>query len=157
MTVDLLENLTYGDEGKLYVNDALLAISVCAAEVDQKYSSEETDRIVALAVANKMFRNEIETIEKRVFHLVNSIGAGDRQAAIDRAVKSLPEEMKETAFAWAADVIMADGVLPDESAEFIRKLAAKLSVDSEIAAEIIKFMAIRNRIIDKGAKINLVK
>jgi hypothetical protein len=77
----------------------------------------------------------------------------DRHEAIDRAVESLPEELKETAFAWAADVIMADGVLPDESREFIWELAAKLSVGSEIAAEIIKVMAIRNRTIDEGAKV----
>ena len=57
------------------------------------------------------------------------------------------EEMKETAFAWAVDVITADGILPDENREFIWELAEKLSVDSEIAAEIIKVMAIRNRTI----------
>ena len=143
--MDLLEQLTYDDEGKLFVNDALLTIAVCAAGVGEEYSPEETDRIVALALANNMFRNEIETVEKRVFHLVNSIGAGDRQAALERAVKSLPKEMKETAFAWAVDVITADGVLTDENREFISELAATLSIDSEIAAEIIKVMAIRNR------------
>jgi tellurite resistance protein len=145
--MDLLEQLTYGDEGKLYINDALLTISVCAAGADEEYSPEETDRIVALTLANNMFRNEAETVKKRVFHLVNSISAGERQAALDRAVKSLPEEMKETAFAWAIDVITADGILPDENREFIWELAAKLSVGSEIAAEIIKVMAIRNRTI----------
>jgi hypothetical protein len=124
--------------------------------VDQEYRPEETDRIVALALANKMFRNEIETVERRVFHLVNSIGAGDRQTALERAVKSLPEEMKETAFAWAVDVIMADGVLPDESGELIREIAEKLSVDSGIAAEIIKVMAIRNRTINSSAKVDPV-
>jgi hypothetical protein len=155
--MDLLEQLTYDDEGKLFVNDALLTIAVCAAGVDQEYSPQETDRIVALALANKMFRNEIETVERRVFHLVNSIGAGDRQAALERAVKSLPEEMKETAFAWAVDMIMADGVLPHESGELIRELAEKLSVDSGIAAEIIKVMAIRNRTINRGAKVDSIK
>lgn len=143
--MDLLEQLTYDDEGKLYVQDALVVIAVCAAKVDEEYSPEEADRIVALALANKMFRNEAETVKKRVFHLVHAIMVDDRQEAIDLAVKSLPEEMKETAFAWAVDVITADGVLPDESREFIWEMAAKLSIDSEIAAEIIKVMAIRNR------------
>ncbi|MGD8775749.1 MAG: tellurite resistance TerB family protein [Syntrophobacterales bacterium] len=153
--MDLLDELAYGDGGKLYTNDALLTIAVCAAGVDEEYSSEETDRIFALAVANKMFRNEAETVERRVFHLINSISGGDRRAALDRAVKSLPEEMKETAFAWAIDVLMADGFLADESKEFVGQLAAKLSVDSEIASEIIKVMAIRNRTIDGGAKVDL--
>ncbi len=155
--MDLLEELTYGDEGKLYVNDALLTIAVWAAGVDKEYSPEETDRIVALALTNKMFRNEAETVKKRVFHFVNSISAGDRQVALDRAVHSLPTEMKETAFALAAEVIMADGVLPDDSAEVIRKLAVKLSVESGITAEIIKVMAIRNRTINRGTEVNPVR
>ena len=44
----LLENLTHGDEGKLYVQDALVAIAVCAAKVDEEYSPEKTDRIAAI-------------------------------------------------------------------------------------------------------------
>ena len=155
--MDLLAELAYGDEGKLYISDALLTISVLAGGVDEEYSSEETDRIVALALANKMFRNEAEKVKKRVFHLINSMSGGDRQAALDRAVNSLPEEMKETAFAWAADVIMADGDLPDESRVFIWDLAARLSVDSEIAAEIIKIMAIKNRTTAGDTKAELMR
>jgi hypothetical protein len=54
--------------------------------------------------------------------LVNSIGVGDRQAALEPAAKLLPEEMKETAFARAADVIMADGLLPNENRDSSRSL-----------------------------------
>ena len=51
--------------------------------------------------------------------------------------------------------MVADGVLPDESREFIRELSEKLSVGIETAAEIIKVMAIRNRTLDRGAKVDL--
>jgi hypothetical protein len=63
--MDLLDELSYGDEGELYINDALLTIAVCAAGVDEEYSPEEADRIVALALANKMCRNEAEIVKKK--------------------------------------------------------------------------------------------
>jgi hypothetical protein len=135
--VDLLDELAHGDEGKLYVEDALLAIAVCAAKVDEQYSSQEIERIVALARANKIFRNKPETIKKTVFRLVNSMRVSDRQGTLDRAVNSLPEELKETGLAWAGDVLMANGIPLDESREFMTELATKLSVDSETTRKII--------------------
>ena len=79
----LLENLTYGDEGKLYVQDALLVIAVCAAELDNETGTRETDRITALALANPMFSNDVEAIKSRIFRLVHSIAAGDRDEALE--------------------------------------------------------------------------
>jgi tellurite resistance protein len=155
--MDLMENLTYGEEGKLYVQDAILAIAVCAAELDDESSTEETDRITALALANPMFSNDAETIRKRTFRLIHSIAAGDREEALELALASLPGELKETAVSWAADVLMADGVLAPESKMFVEELARKLSVDSEITCEILEVMAIRNRTIDRGTKVELIR
>ena len=117
--------------------------------MDEHYSSKEIERIVALALANKIFRNKPETIKKTVFRLVNSMRVSDRQEALDRAVTSLPEELKETALAWAGDVLMANEILPDESREFMTELATKLSVDSETTRKIIHMgYAIKNRTLD---------
>ena len=69
----------------------------------------------------------------------------------------MPEELKETAISWAADVFMADGVLADKSKAFIEVLATKLSVGSDMTTKIFEFMAIRNRTLDKGAKADLIR
>jgi hypothetical protein len=138
----LLDNLTYGDEGKLYVQDALVAIAVCAAKVDEDYSSEKTDRIAALAFANPMFSQEIETVKKRVYLLVHSITPENCEKALDLAVTSLPADLKETAFAWAADMIARNGGLTDAKKEFLDELATQLSIKRKVAARILKEVAV---------------
>jgi hypothetical protein len=138
----LLENLTHGDEGKLYVQDALIAVAICAAQVDEEYSYEKTERIAALALANPMFSKEIETVKKRVLHLVHSITPENWEKAVDLAMTSLPAEFKETAFAWAADMIARNGGLTDTKKEFLDELATKLSIEREVAARIFKQVAV---------------
>ena len=134
----LLENLTHGDEGKLYVQDALVAIAVCAAKVDEEYSPEKTDRIAALALANPLFSKEIETVRKRVYRFVHSITPENREKALDLAMTSLPSDLKETAFAWAADMIVRNRGLTDAKKEFLDELATKLSIKRKVAARILK-------------------
>jgi len=138
----LLDNLTYGDEGKLYVQDALVAIAVCAAKVDEEYSSEKADRIAALALANPLFSKEIETVKKRVYRLVHSIIPENREKALDLAIKSLPADLKETAFAWAADMIVRNRGLTDAKREFLDELTTELSIKREVAAKILKEVAV---------------
>jgi hypothetical protein len=134
----LLENVTHGDEGKLYVQDALVAIAVCAAKVDEEYSPEKTDRIAALALANPLFSKEIETVKKRVYHFVHSITPENREQALDLAMTSLPADLKETAFAWAADMIVRNRGLTDAKKEFLDELATQLSIKRKVAARILK-------------------
>jgi hypothetical protein len=143
----LLDSLTYGDEGKLYVQDALIAIAVCASGLDEEYSSEETDRIVALALAHPLFSKEIGNIKKRVYHLVQSITHENRERALDLAIKSLPADLKETAFAWAADMVVRNRGLTDAKKGFLDELTTELSINREVAAKILKEVAaIRIRI-----------
>lgn len=87
-----MDELAHGDEGQLYVNDALLTIAVCAAGVYEDYSAEETDHIVALALASLFFSKEIETVKKSVYRLVHSGSPENREKALDLAIASLPAD-----------------------------------------------------------------
>lgn len=140
--MDLLDELAYGDEGKLYAQDALLAIAVCASEVYKEYDPALVQRIASLALTNPLFTTEIETVQKRVYRLVHSITPENRGRALELAVESLPVEFRETAFSWAAYMIVRNQGLTGANKGFLDDLATQLSVNSNAAAQIFKKVAI---------------
>ena len=140
--------LGMGHRGTLLIQDALLTIAVCTAESVKKAGFDYIPGIVALALADPLFSDisdKIESLKKRVYHLVNAITVGNQDKFVDLAITSLPSELKEKAFAWAADVAIENGILTDEKNQFLETLAAKLSIDSDVAARIIEVSAIRKR------------
>ena len=140
--MDLLNEIAYGDEGKLYAQDALLAIAVCASGVYKEYDPEVVQRIASLALANPLFRTEVEAVQRRVYRLVHSITPENCEKALDLAVTSLPADLKETALAWAADMIARNGGLTDAKKEFLDELATQLSIKRKVAARILKEVAV---------------
>ena len=57
----------------------------------------------------------------------------------------MPQQLRETVFANACDIILADGVVePDEKA-FMEKLRDKLAIDKATALEIAQIMVVKNR------------
>jgi hypothetical protein len=143
-----LDMLGMGHRGKLPIQDVLLTIAVCAAESGKKAGFGYIPGIVALALADPLFSDisdKIESLKKRVYHLVNAITVGNQDKFVDLAITSLPSELKEKAFAWAADVAIENGILTDEKKQFLEELAAKLSIDSDVAERIIDVLAIKKR------------
>jgi D-ribose pyranose/furanose isomerase RbsD len=143
-----LDMLGMGHRDKLPVQDALLTIAVCTAESGKKAGFSYIPSIVALAIADPLFSDisgKIESLKKRVYHLVNAITVGNQEKFVDLAITSLPSELKETAFAWAADVAIENGILANEKKQFLEALAAKLSIDSAVAERIIDVSAMGKR------------
>jgi hypothetical protein len=139
-------DMLHTQDGKLFVQDALLTIGVCAAKLNGAARSEEYGkRIASLAEGYSVFAGTTANMQKRINLIVNALTRGDQAEFIDLAVRSLPTRLKETAFEWAVDILVDDGVRVEEKEEFLRELATKLSLDDLVAAEIIQVRAIRNR------------
>ena len=143
-----LDMLGMRHRGKLPIQDALLTIAVCTAESGKKAGFSYIPGLVALAIADPLFSDisgKIESLQKRVYHLVNAMTVGNQEKFVDLAITSLPSELKEKTFAWAADVAIENGVLLDEKKQFLEELAAKLSIDNAVAERIIDVSAMKNK------------
>lgn len=140
--MDLLNEIAYGDEGKLYAQDALLAIAVCASGVYKEYDPEVVQRIASLALANPLFRTEVEAVQRRVYRLVHSITPENRDKALELAIESLPADFTETAFTWSAYMVARNQGLMDTKKEFLDDLTTQLSINRETAAKIVEKVAI---------------
>ncbi len=77
-----------------------------------------------------------------MYRLVHSITPENREKALDLAMTSLPADLKETAFAWAAEMIVRNRGLTDAKKEFLDELTTELSIKREVAAKILKQVAV---------------
>ncbi len=61
------------------------------------------------------------------------------------AVDSLPDELHETVFAVATDIILADGEVTPEEEELLNRLYGILEIPESTARTIIDVMVTKNR------------
>jgi tellurite resistance protein len=59
--------------------------------------------------------------------------------------EGLPEGLRQTAFANACDIVLADGVVEDEEKEFLDHLQKALELDGDTALNIVEVMIIKNK------------
>ena len=147
-----LDMLGMRKRGELPFEDALLTIAICAAESDKKADFSYIPGLVALALAEPLLSENIEGLRKRIYHLVNAMTVGDQEKFLELAIRSLPLELKEKAFSWAAETAIENGILADEKKQFFEELTAKLSIDTAVAERIIDVSAMKIKNLEKGNK-----
>ncbi|MGD9106256.1 MAG: hypothetical protein PVH55_10000 [Desulfobacterales bacterium] len=129
---ELIEDLT--------INDALILIAVCAAkeqdapDVDQ---NENVDRITALAEDHPLFSDLLGSIKPSLNKYMNMIRFADMVKYVAAAAKVLKPDLKETAFTWAAIILMPDGVLTEARKNIMDRYAMLLDIDIKTAQRIL--------------------
>jgi tellurite resistance protein len=126
--------------------EAFAAITLSAIASDG-YLSDEESRGITLALSRmKMYRSYPNDVMQRMFDkLLGILRREGMNSLFDSAKDSLPYEMRESAFAVATDLILADGVVAQEEQEFLNDLYQALSLDAEVATRIVEVMLIKNR------------
>ncbi len=123
---------------------AFATIIIFAAIADGIVEEAEKDIIVNILSPMRIFKLYQENIKKLLAECLKSLMINSDSILID-AIDHLPEELHETAFAVATDVIMSDGQVTKEEENTLNLLADKLSVQKEIAHQIVQVMAIKNK------------
>ncbi|BAZ42192.1 hypothetical protein NIES4101_81600 [Calothrix sp. NIES-4101] len=126
--------------------EAFAAITLSAIASDG-YLSDEESRGISLALSRmKMYRSYPNEVMQRMFDkLLGILRREGMNSLFDSAKDSLPYEMRESAFAVATDLILADGVVAPEEQEFLNDLYQALGLDIDVATRIVEVMLIKNR------------
>jgi len=66
-------------------------------------------------------------------------------ALLGMAKDALPQDMRETAFAVATDLALADGELASQEKDVLTRLQQSLGIPEEKAVSIIEVMLIKNK------------
>ncbi len=126
--------------------EAFAAITLAATASDGYLSEEEARAISSTLSRMKLFRSYSNDVMNRMFDkLLGILRREGINALFNAAKESLPQDLREAAFAVAADLVLADGIVTQEEQDFLNDLYQSLDIASDIATQIVQVMLIKNR------------
>jgi len=115
--VGLFDSLFGGGGGDKTVTkqEAFTGILLAAAAADGHISEEEAQGLWTAIERMKLFSNFTpDKFNKMMDNLLKILKKGGPDLLVEKCVPALPEELRDTAFANACDIVLADGVVEGE-------------------------------------------
>jgi tellurite resistance protein len=126
--------------------EAFAAITLATIAIDGYLTEDEASCISSVLSRMKLFRNYSNELMNKLFDKILGILCRDGMNSLFNAAKeSLSQDLREAAFAVAADLVLADGMMTEEEKYFLNDLYQALSVSNEIAVQTVQVILIKNR------------
>lgn len=126
--------------------EAFAAIALAATASDGYLSDDEARGISLTLSRMKLYRSYPNDVMYKMFDkLLGMLRREGVMELVEVAKESLPHELKETAFAVAADMVLADGYVTEEEKSFLNNLYQTLNIPEDIATQIVEVICIKNR------------
>lgn len=126
------------------VPEAFVAILFAAVTCDGEIAAVEHEELLALVHRSRA----LKSLSVRDLSAINVKVAGrlrDEPGALRAACAALPEDMRLPVFAHALDLILADGELTIDEADFLNALILNLDLAREDVARISDVIVMKNR------------
>lgn len=122
---------------------ALMAIAILAVMADGELSEVEKPTLKAncTRIFGTKSAENFQIIEKEVWELVGQYNYATVFASAKQALTPL---LRETAFAIAAELVLADGIFTQEERRFLVDLWNALDISDDMGQKIIDVMIIKN-------------
>lgn len=122
---------------------ALMAIAILAVMADGELSEAEKPTFNAncTRIFGTKSAENFQIIEKEVWKLV---GQYNYATVFASAKQALTPPLRETAFAIAAELVLADGIFKQEERRFLVDLWNALDISDDMGQKIIDVMIIKN-------------
>lgn len=131
---------------ELTEHEAFAAVVVGAVAADGNISDEEVAGANAIFARMKLYSDmpsdRFRKMIDRVFRLLKQNGA---QGILPLAAPRLSAQLKETAFAVAADLVLADGTVEGEEKAYLDALKAAFGITDEMARAVVGVLVMKNR------------
>lgn len=126
------------------IPEAFVAVLFAAVTCDGDLAAVEHEELLALVHRSRALKslsvNELAEINTKILGRLR-----EAETALQDACKSLPEEMRLPLFAHAVDLVLADGELKQDEAEFLDALVRHLGLDRESVERVASVIALKNR------------
>ena len=120
----------------------LLGASAC----DGHIAEEEVQSLFTMLGRMKMFQRYTDKLWSQLMNRLLSVLKRDGvEALLEKSTAALPTELRETVFANACDIVLADGVVEDDEKAFINELQKKLDIANNRALTIVQVMVLKNK------------
>lgn len=126
--------------------EAFACIALVAIAADGYLSDQEGRDMTTMLARMRLFESYSADAMKQLFDrllkLLKQYGPG---ALITQAKAALPEELRETAFAIATDLVLSDRTVTAQEQAFLDDLYQILEIPGTMALQIVQVMNIKNR------------
>jgi tellurite resistance protein len=131
---------------KLNKEESFAAITLSAIAADGYITDEEAIGIITGLTKMKLFQNYDTNKMRAMFKkLLNIIRRQNIDALIKMSNENLSPEFRETAFAVATDLALADGTIDQSEKDILTKIQETLEISEDVAIKIIDVMLIKNK------------
>ncbi|MCU0543823.1 MAG: tellurite resistance TerB family protein [Oscillatoriaceae cyanobacterium Prado104] len=126
--------------------EAFAAIALIAVAADGYITDSESQAISMTLSRMQLFRSyPNDVMRKMLERLLNILQKQGVEVLFNAALATLPDELKETAFAVTTDIALADGEVSEEEEQLLNDLYGALGITEEMALKIIDVMLIKNK------------
>lgn len=126
--------------------EGFAGVLLCASACDGHIGDEEATSLNMILGQKKLYQrlspNQIGSMMDR---LVGELKRKGPEQLLEKTYDVVPPELRETAFANAVDIVLADGTVEDEEKTFIDDLQTKLEIDGKRAKTIVQVMVYKNQ------------
>ncbi|HEY3420803.1 MAG TPA: tellurite resistance TerB family protein [Methanomassiliicoccales archaeon] len=134
------------DKAKLSKEEAFAAVGFAAIAADGVITEEEARGFIVGLSRMKIFANfSDKDMNAMLNKLVNTIKKNGLDGLVKMANESLPEDMKQTAFAVATDLAFADGDVDQTERDILTKVQQLMGIPEAQAMKIIEVIMIKNK------------
>lgn len=126
--------------------EAFAAIALVAITSDAVLSAQQVRNISSVLLRLKLFNSYTEDLINKLLEKNLSILRRDGFNALFNAAKeSLSPELREAAFAVAADLVMTESIVTEEEKNFLNDLYQALDIPRDTAVKILQVLMIKNQ------------
>ncbi len=136
--------VSQGSQEAWSIPEAFLAILFAAVTCDGSLAAVEHEELLALAHRSRALKTltvaQLAALNVRILERTRS-----GEAVLSNACATLPVDMRLPAFAHAFDLVLADGELNEDEADFLNGLILGLDLHREDVGRIVTVIELKNR------------
>jgi hypothetical protein len=126
--------------------EALASIAMVAIAADGYLADQEGQDMTMLLSRMALFSSYSAEAMQRLFDLVlDRLKQQGPGVLVNEAKGALSQDMRETAFAIATDLVLSDRRVTPQEQAFLEDLYRILDIPSDLAQRIVQVMTIKNR------------
>src|SRR5574341_1203430 len=143
---DKVLGMKEAEKAALNKEEAFAAITLAAVAADGYISEEEGRGLITGLTRMKLFEkygpNQMASMFNKLLGIIKRQGI---ESLVALSKEALPPELRETAFAVATDLALADGVVEKSEKEILTRIQQTLGIPEDTAIKIIEVMLIKNK------------
>ena len=128
------------------LQEGVAGVLLTMVAADGHVSDEEAEELIAITNRMRVFSGQSAgEFNAMIDHLVGQLRKHGFESLLDRACRAIPDELRETVFAQAADLAFADGSVEEDERLLLEELQQQLGVPDQRALQIVQVLQIKNR------------